>query len=323
MPTQQQLRASSSGAEQGHSSTRNQGTEQQRQHATIRQGSRGPDVVSLQRRLNSLGHDAGAADGIFGRRTASALKSYQRAEGLIVDGIAGPQTWSTLTAGGAQGQQQGDSWLRRAQEGQGEGGETIDLEAAPIELASNAFENLGLRPQILQRALEGFDVAWEQGETNKLLITIVDFELPSDERRMWVIDLASGALLHHEFVAHGANSGGRNATEFSNTVDSHQSSLGMMRTAETYYGKYGYSLKLDGLEEDVNDNVRDRFIVMHPSDYVDDEYIERNGRAGRSWGCLALDPDVSGDVIRTIKGGSLIFNYYPDPEYLRNSEYQR
>ena len=80
-------------------------------------------------------------------------------------------------------------------------------------------------------------------------------------------------------------------------------------------------MRLDGLEAGFNDNARSRNIVMHPSSYVDDEFIERHGRAGRSHGCPALDPDVSGNLIRTIKGGSLVFAYYPDPTWLERSTF--
>jgi hypothetical protein len=72
------------------------------------------------------------------------------------------------------------------------------------------------------------------------------------------------------------------------------------------------------LEDGFNDNARDRAIVMHPAAYAD----RKDGEVlGRSWGCPALDPDVSGEVIETIKNGTLIFQYYPDAKWLETSGY--
>jgi hypothetical protein len=124
---------------------------------------------------------------------------------------------------------------------------------------------------------------------------------------MWVIDLSSNRLLFHEYVAHGSGSGGNSASRFSNRDGSHQSNIGLMKTAETYSGKHGYSLKLDGLERGWNSNARSRAIVIHAADYVSEAFIQANGRLGRSWGCPALRPEISRKVIDTIKGGSLVF----------------
>ena len=61
-------------------------------------GDRSQDVKTLQENLNKLGHNVGTVDGIFGRRTENAVKSFQRATGIAVDGIAGPQTFAKITA---------------------------------------------------------------------------------------------------------------------------------------------------------------------------------------------------------------------------------
>ncbi len=63
---------------------------------TLRLGSRGSAVIDLQRRLATAGFSAGTADGIFGSRTDAAVRSFQRARGLGVDGVVGPQTWGEL-----------------------------------------------------------------------------------------------------------------------------------------------------------------------------------------------------------------------------------
>lgn len=199
---------------------------------------------------------------------------------------------------------------------------------APIHITANAFEKQGLRAAVLEKALTAFRSAWSRGDTEKTIFSIIDFSLPSDQKRLWVIDLESGKLLFNEFVAHGSGSGGRMATKFSNTSGSNQSSLGLSRTAETYESaKFGgTALRIDGLERGFNDNMRDRAVVMHQADYATPAAIETNKKAGesrlgRSQGCPALDPKVAGDVIKTIKNGTLIFSYFPDPTWLARSRY--
>ena len=191
-------------------------------------------------------------------------------------------------------------------------------------MSDTAFEGSGLRPQVFEMALRAFQSAFEQGLSSSTTVTIIDYELHSSAKRLWVIDLEQRALLFHEYTAHGVGSDrdhdGR-IESVSNTNNSNQSNVGLMRTAETYNGAHGASMRLDGLEAGFNDNARLRNIVMHPSWYVDDEFVERHGRAGRSHGCPALDPDVSGKLIQTIQGGSLVFAYYQDPAWLEKSTF--
>ncbi len=189
------------------------------------------------------------------------------------------------------------------------------------DLQADAFEAQGLRAEVLELAMKAFQTAWRRGDTRKKIITVIDYSLPSSEKRLWVIDLSSNKLLFHEHVAHGSGSGGNSATDFSNTSNSHKSNIGLMKTAETYSGKHGYSLELDGLESGWNGNARGRAIVIHAADYVSESFIRANGRLGRSWGCPALNPSVSRKVIDTIKGGSLVFGYYPDSGWLEGSKY--
>jgi len=188
-------------------------------------------------------------------------------------------------------------------------------------LRPDAFESAGLRPEVLELALRAFESAWKQGDTRKKLITVIDYSMPSSDKRMWVIDLDSNELLFHEYVAHGSGSGGNTASEFSNRDGSHQSNIGLMKTAETYSGKHGYSLKLDGLESGWNSNARSRAIVIHAADYVSEAFVRSHGRLGRSWGCPALRSEISRSLIDTIKGGSLVFGYYPDTGWLGGSDY--
>jgi len=143
----------------------------------------------------------------------------------------------------------------------------------------------------------------------KNLLTIIDFSKPSTEKRFLVIDLEHKQLVYHCLVAHGKNSGENRAISFSNQARSLKSSLGFFMTAETYSGKHGYSLRLDGLEKNINDNARSRDIVIHGADYVSQPFIKKQGRLGRSWGCPALPIELSKEIIDMISGGSCLFIY--------------
>ncbi|HET9369747.1 MAG TPA: murein L,D-transpeptidase catalytic domain family protein [Vicinamibacterales bacterium] len=174
--------------------------------------------------------------------------------------------------------------------------------------------------QVLDRALGAASCASRAGLVDDpVSLTIIDYSRPSTEKRLWTFDLATGKLLHHELVAHGAGSGENLATAFSNVADSHQSSLGLFVTADTYTGRNGYSLRLDGLDDGFNDRARERAIVVHGAPYVSDEFARANGRLGRSWGCPALGDNVAREFIDRIKGGNLIFAYYPDQAWLNGS----
>lgn len=167
-------------------------------------------------------------------------------------------------------------------------------------------------------SLESFEVAFEGYENlksqNKLensILTIIDFSLSSNQKRLWVIDMDSNEVLFHTLVAHGMNSGQEFATNFSNKSESHQSSLGFYLTAEIYTGKHGSSLKLDGIEKGINDNARERAIVIHGADYVSETFARNNGRLGRSQGCPALPNNLTSKIISKIKNKSVLFIYHP------------
>ena len=152
-------------------------------------------------------------------------------------------------------------------------------------------------------------------------LTVIDYSKPSSEKRLWVFDLKSRELIYEELVAHGQGSGANMVTQFSNEDESHRTSLGLFKTDTTYVGKNGYSLRLDGLDRGINDRARDRAIVMHGAPYVSQEFVKANGRLGRSWGCPAISDAVAKKMIDRVKGGGLVFAYYPDSGLMKTSKY--
>lgn len=179
-----------------------------------------------------------------------------------------------------------------------------------------------LSPIVLARALASARCALAGGvKVDRPLLSVIDYSLPSTTPRMWVFDLNARKLLYREIVAHGVGSGDNYARVFSNTTDSRQTSLGLFRTAETYYGKNGYSMRLDGLEKDINHLARPRTIVVHGAPYVSAEFARRVGRLGRSWGCPALRDAVAQKLIDTVKDGTLLFADHPGGDWLKESAY--
>ena len=176
-------------------------------------------------------------------------------------------------------------------------------------------------PGVLALALEARACALRNGAARGTRLAVIDYSRPSTDRRLWVFDLERDALLYAEHVAHGRGSGENFARAFSNRDGSHQSSLGLFTTGETYDGGNGYSLRMDGLEPGINDAARDRLIVMHGAPYVDPAQALRQGRLGRSYGCPALRPQVARAVIDTLKQDQLLFAYYPDAAWLSGSRW--
>jgi len=175
-------------------------------------------------------------------------------------------------------------------------------------------------PMVLSIALSGYYTLLEKGQVGRDgILTVIDFNRPSSDERIFVIDLKRSILLYSGLVAHGRGSGDIYAQHFSNDSGSHQSSLGFYTTGDTYDGKNGYSLRLFGKERGINDNAESRSIVIHGADYVSQDYIRKNGRLGRSQGCPALSVDNYQQVIDLIKGGSCLFISYGGREYANKS----
>lgn len=153
----------------------------------------------------------------------------------------------------------------------------------------------------------------------KDILTLIDFTKPSTEERMYVLDMKNRKILYVSHVSHGRNSGGNYATSFSNISGSYKSSLGFYLTENTYQGRNGYSLILNGLEKGINDKARERAIVIHGAAYANPSVIKSSGRLGRSLGCPALPLNVSKPIIDTIKGGSLLYIYANNHDYIAQS----
>jgi len=179
---------------------------------------------------------------------------------------------------------------------------------------------MGLSKQAFQCAMHGFDYLVRAGKiTNDKIISIADFSLPSSKKRLFIIDLSQNKILFNTYVAHGVNSGKEYASQFSNRPESNQSSPGFYETMNTYNGKNGYSLHLQGLEKGINDNADSRAIVMHGAPYVSEGMIQSQGYLGRSWGCPAVPEKLHKPIINKIKNGSCLFIYSPDKNYLSRS----
>jgi len=178
-----------------------------------------------------------------------------------------------------------------------------------------------LDPKVLELALSAHERAQAKGLVSKPVLTVIDYSKKSTEKRLWVFDLDKDKLLMETHVTHGEKSGKDLPTQFSNIDGSHQSSLGVFTTAETYQGQHGYSLRLDGHETGINDKARKRAIVVHGAEYASESYIKRKGTLGLSWACPAVDSKISRKLIDTIKNGSMIFAYYPDKGWLKSSSF--
>lgn len=186
------------------------------------------------------------------------------------------------------------------------------LLAPATALASEIGDASPPPPAALARGLESFARVEAAGRVRNRLLTLIDYALPSSQRRLWVLEPDTRRILFHEFVAHGRGSAPEAqpdlATRFGNEPGSFRSSLGTFLTGETYTGGHGYSLRLLGLDPGVNDLAEERQIVIHPADYVSPAFrLRSGGRLGRSWGCPALDPRVAPVIIDRIQAGSVLY----------------
>lgn len=199
--------------------------------------------------------------------------------------------------------------------------DTNPTNLSPFAIWRLSLQGRGLDYHVLKLGLDAYDKLHAEGYDRQQILTIVDYSKPSTEPRLWVIDLKNRQVSFDTLVAHGQNSGWNIPTTFSDSPRSLESSIGVYLTGDTYFGKHGESLRLNGLERGYNDTAAARDIVIHAADYVSEEFARMHGRLGRSWGCMAVNPTVATPLINEIKNGTVLMAYYPDRGWLQHSAY--
>lgn len=180
----------------------------------------------------------------------------------------------------------------------------------------------GMNKEVFEKAVSG----WNQLRRKDLLenpelLSIVDLSQSCNSKRLYVIDMAKKSVWFTTYVSHGRGSGEEFAHAFSNAPDSYKSSLGFYVTGPTYIGSHGLSMKLKGLETGTNNLAELRGIVMHGASYVSEDFIQQNGRLGRSLGCPAVPEKECAAIVNKIKEGSCFFIFYPDSIYFKSSTF--
>ena len=178
-----------------------------------------------------------------------------------------------------------------------------------------------LNADVINKILMTLRCADAQNIYHNNILTVIDYSMPSSEKRLWIFDLEKNKLLFHTYVSHGIKSGTLLSSYFSNNFNSKASSIGVYNTEKSYRGRHGISLKLYGLDKDFNDNAYNRFIVLHGTWYVNEDFVKKYGRVGRSWGCPTLPLDLTQPIIDTIKDRSLLIAYYPSDAWLLKSPF--
>lgn len=192
--------------------------------------------------------------------------------------------------------------------------------AANLLYDSLQLEDMGLSKEAMLYGFKGYQKLLDNGSIeNADILTIVDFSQSSHKKRMYIIDVKNYKVLVNTYVAHGKNTGLQTASKFSNIPESLQSSLGFYVTKNTYFGKHGLSLRLEGKDRGFNDKAMERAIVVHGANYIGEHRLG-SAYQGRSFGCPAVPQEVSAKVINTIKDGTLLFIYHPSKSYLHGSK---
>jgi hypothetical protein len=190
---------------------------------------------------------------------------------------------------------------------------------------SNLFHSLegqkkNLKYEVFNKALVGYYNLKSQNKlSDKNLLSVVDFSLPSNIKRLWIINISTRKVVHNSLVSHGKNTGTTMAKSFSNEAETHKSSLGFYVTGHTYYGKHDLSLRLEGMDPFYNSNAYARAIVMHGAKYVSEDWIKKYGMLGRSHGCPAIPEGISKEVINLLAGGTCLFIYSSNTDYAKKS----
>lgn len=182
-------------------------------------------------------------------------------------------------------------------------------------------KSVHMNPVVISKIMTTLKCAEEQNTSHNHILTVIDYSLPSNEKRLWVFDLSENRMLYHTHVSHGIASGHLFTEQFSNKYNSKASSIGVYRTDDSYYGRHGLSVRLTGLEPGFNDHASGRSVVIHSAWYMNENFIKKYGRPGRSWGCPAISREMKEPVINAIKNNALLVVYYPGEEWVSKSRY--
>lgn len=180
----------------------------------------------------------------------------------------------------------------------------------------SSAKKAGLSTKVLKTAITSYEWAKQHNKvTNPNILTVVDYSKPSTAKRLWVFNLNSGKVLLNTYVAHASSSGMQYAKHFSNSFNSHKTSLGVYVTdSKPYYGAHGRSLRVHGLEAGINDNAYKRMVEIHGANYVSKSAIKKYGRIGRTWGCFGVSKAVARKLVDDTVGGSVLFAYAPQED---------
>ncbi|HZE85198.1 MAG TPA: murein L,D-transpeptidase catalytic domain family protein [Puia sp.] len=182
------------------------------------------------------------------------------------------------------------------------------------------LEGTGLSKKAFEYAWMGYYKLRKKGCLhNTDVLSICDFSQSSSQERMYVIDVANRKLLYRTFVAHGINSGQEYASSFSNRPESYKSSMGFYVTRQTYYGRNGLSLRIQGMDKGFNDLAGKRNIVIHGAPYVSRRILNKYGVMGTTFGCPAIPEEMSRKIIPAVEHGSCFFIFYPSKKYFSGS----
>ena len=197
----------------------------------------------------------------------------------------------------------------------------LDKEIKDVFFSIENLIDTGLSRDVFDLAIKGLRKLDSDGKLNNPnIVTIADYSQSSNKKRLYVIDLKNRKLLFNTYVAHGRNTGDEYARSFSNKEGSFKSSLGFYVTEKPIVGSHtGFALLINGVEKGFNDHAVQRQIIIHAAEYASENFIKKHGRLGRSYGCPSLPPDMNKPIIETIKGGTCLFLYNPNKDYIGKS----
>ena len=181
------------------------------------------------------------------------------------------------------------------------------LTPAPVPARPRVMVDPIVDPRIVTRARAAFDRHRSQIRQGDI-VGIADFTRASRDPRFFLLDTNTGRVTRH-LVSHGRGSDPGHTgflQHFSNRIGSEASSDGSYVTSEYYYGKYGRSMRVRGLDPS-NSNAEARAIVVHTAWYAEPHVAAETGRLGRSEGCFALPHNSLQEVLARLGPGRFLY----------------